>query len=152
MKADRELFEEMILDHNRNPFHYMQIPQNTNHKAYGFNPTCGDEFTIHLHTEDGVIKSAGFEGVGCAISVASTSMMVEAVEGLTLKAADAMFCRMSSFLHGNEESSSEKDHLLGKLELLGGILDHPERIKCANLSWHILHAAIQEDTHTVCTE
>ncbi|MBF0139769.1 MAG: SUF system NifU family Fe-S cluster assembly protein [Magnetococcales bacterium] len=152
MKADRELFEEMILDHNRNPFHYMQVPQNTNKQGYGFNPTCGDEFTVHLRAEDGVIKSAGFEGVGCAVSVASTSMMVEAVEGKTLKEADAMFRRMTSFLHGEASSSSEKDQILGKLELLGGILDHPDRIKCANLSWHILHAAIQEDTNPVCTE
>ncbi|MBF0422844.1 MAG: SUF system NifU family Fe-S cluster assembly protein [Magnetococcales bacterium] len=152
MKADRELFEEMILDHNRHPFHYMQVPRSANQQAHGFNPTCGDEFTIHLRTEDGVIKSAGFEGVGCAISVASTSMMVEAVEGLTLEEAEAMFCRMTSFLHGDAISPGDKEHMLGKLELLGGILDHPERIKCANLSWHILHAAIQENTNTVSTE
>ncbi|MBF0296192.1 MAG: SUF system NifU family Fe-S cluster assembly protein [Magnetococcales bacterium] len=152
MKTDRDLYEEMILDHNRNPFHYMHMPPGTNHRAYGFNPMCGDELTLHLRIEDDVIQEAGFEGVGCAVSVASTSMMTEALEGLSIHEAEALFHRMTSFLHGTQTTLSEEEQALGKLELLGGILDYPDRIKCANLAWFILHAALQNDTGTICTE
>ncbi|MBF0145656.1 MAG: SUF system NifU family Fe-S cluster assembly protein [Magnetococcales bacterium] len=152
MKIDRELYEEMILDHNRRPVHYMQIPRDANHHACGFNPLCGDEFTIHLRIEDGVIREAGFEGVGCAVSVASTSMMIESLEGLHMDEAEARFRRMTAFLHGDSAISDEEIQNLGKLQVLGGVLDFPDRIKCANLAWFILHAALKKDDNTVCTE
>ncbi|MBF0311412.1 MAG: SUF system NifU family Fe-S cluster assembly protein [Magnetococcales bacterium] len=148
---DRELYEETLLDHNRHPYHYLRVPQGTNHTAYGFNPTCGDEFTLHLRVEEGVIRESGFEGVGCALSVASASMMAKALEGLTLEEAEALFRRMTAFLHGGEPLPPEQPGL-GSLALLGGVFDYPDRIKCANLAWHILHAALQQEQHTVCTE
>ncbi|MEO5351615.1 MAG: SUF system NifU family Fe-S cluster assembly protein [Magnetococcus sp. XQGC-1] len=152
MNTDRDLYEETILDHNRNPFHYMQIPANSNHQAYGFNPACGDEFTVYLRIENGVIQEAGFEGVGCAVSVASTSMMTEVLAGLSMREAEAMAYRMIAFFRGEPSPSREEEQSLGKLALLGGILEYPDRIKCANLAWFILHAALQKETHTVCTE
>ncbi|WP_130472115.1 Fe-S cluster assembly sulfur transfer protein SufU [Candidatus Magnetaquicoccus inordinatus] len=152
MKIDRDLYEDTILDHNRNPFHYMFLPQNSNHKAYGFNPLCGDEFTINLRIADGVIQEAGFEGVGCAISVASTSMMIEVLEGLNMMEATALAQRMMAFFHGEVTSSHDAELPPGQLALLGGVFDHPERIKCANLAWFILHAALQKESNTVCTE
>ncbi|MEO5341539.1 MAG: SUF system NifU family Fe-S cluster assembly protein [Magnetococcus sp. MYC-9] len=151
MRADRDLYEETILDHNRNPFHYMRMPENTSHRAYGFNPVCGDEFTLRLRIEEGIIREAGFEGVGCAVSVASTSMMTKILEGLSAREAEGMVQRMTSFLHGDPFSDAE-ERALGPLGLLGGVLDHPDRIKCANLAWFILRAALQQERGTVCTE
>lgn len=152
MKMDRDLYEEVILDHNRNPFHYMQIPPNTTHQAYGFNPTCGDEFTLSLRIEDGMIQEAGFDGVGCSVSVAATSMMTEALAGLSVHEAEIMFHQMTAFLHGDPVTPHAKTKPLGKLELVGGFLDYPDRIKCANLAWFILHAALKKDANTICTE
>ncbi|MBF0429210.1 MAG: SUF system NifU family Fe-S cluster assembly protein [Magnetococcales bacterium] len=151
MNIDRDLYEEVILEHNRNPHHYMEIPPDANHVVYGFNPLCGDEFWLHLKIEENVIQKAAFEGVGCALSVASTSMMVQNLEGLTVEAANELFRTMDRFLHGGEIA----DHVLadlGKLEIMGGVCEHPERIKCAILAWHILHAGLIGDQQTVCTE
>ncbi|MBF0192023.1 MAG: SUF system NifU family Fe-S cluster assembly protein [Magnetococcales bacterium] len=152
MKADRELYEEVILDHNRNPFHYMQMPAQTTHRAHGFNPTCGDEFTLALQIEDGVIRHAGFDGVGCSISVAAASMMTETLEGLSVSEAEALFRQMTAFLHGDPAATNAEAKPLGKLELVGDFLDYPDRIKCANLAWFILHAALKRDDTTICTE
>lgn len=151
MKTDRDLYEETILDHNRHPFHYMQMPPDASHSAYGFNPLCGDEFTVSLRIEEGIIREAGFEGVGCAVSVASTSMMTQVLEGLSMTEAETMVQRMTTFLHGDPPQGGE-ERPLGQLELLGGVLDYPDRIKCANLAWFILRAALQQDARTVCTE
>lgn len=147
MIIDRELYEEVILDHNRHPFHYMEIPAAANRRGYGFNPLCGDEFTLHLTVAEGIIRQAGFEGVGCALSVASASLMTEAVEGRTVVAAEALWQRMTAFLHGEVQG-----HGLDRLEILAGVWEFPSRIKCANLAWHILRAALRQESHTVCTE
>lgn len=152
MNIDRDLYEETILDHNRNPFHYLHIPSNTTHYAYGFNPTCGDEFSLSLQIEDDIIQEVGFDGVGCSVSVAATSMMTEALVGLNVHEAEALFQQMTAFLHGDSAPPHTEARPLGKLELVGGFLDYPDRIKCANLSWFILHAALNRAAHTVCTE
>ncbi|MBF0272149.1 MAG: SUF system NifU family Fe-S cluster assembly protein [Magnetococcales bacterium] len=152
MKPDRDLYEEVILDHNRNPFHYMHTPPNTTHRAHGFNPTCGDEFTLSLQIEDGVIQHAGFDGAGCSVSVAAASMMTEVLEGLSVPEAETLFQQMTAFLHGDPVTPRAKDRPLGKLELVGGFLDYPDRIKCANLAWFILHAALKQDSKTISTE
>lgn len=147
MSIDRDFYEEEILDHNRHPYHYMEIPPGATHKGYGFNPLCGDEFTLHLEIDSGIIRQAGFEGVGCALSVASASLMTEAAEGLTTDEAERLFQRMNDLFHGIGEGVE-----LGKLELLAGVREVPHRIKCANLAWHILHASIHSDPVPVCTE
>lgn len=150
MNVDRELYEEVILDHNRNPFHYMEMPSVTTHKGYGFNPLCGDEFTLLLRVEEGIIREAGFAGVGCALSVASASLMTEALEGMAVPEAEALVRRMNGFLHGDHPEGEELPP--PGLTILGGVLEHPDRIKCANLAWHVLRAALRNEDVTVCTE
>ncbi|MBF0626607.1 MAG: SUF system NifU family Fe-S cluster assembly protein [Magnetococcales bacterium] len=152
VKLDRELYEEVILDHNRNPFHYMALPANITHRGHGFNPTCGDEFTLSLQVEEGVIREAGFEGAGCSVSVAATSMMTEVLAGLRIDEAESLFRQMTAFLHQDPVDPQDGARPLGKLELVGGFLDYPDRIKCANLPWFILHAALKREAGTICTE
>ncbi|MBF0284973.1 MAG: SUF system NifU family Fe-S cluster assembly protein [Magnetococcales bacterium] len=153
MTIDREFYEEVILDHNRHPYHYMEIPPGANHRGYGFNPVCGDEFTLHLEVASGVIRRAGFEGVGCALSVASASLMTEAAEGLSLDEAEGLIEQMGELFHGTGEGEAALPPGIPlKLEILSGVRESPMRIKCANLAWHILHAALHSDPSTVCTE
>lgn len=147
----RELYEEVILDHNRNPRNYPKKPEGTNHSAHGFNPLCGDEFNVHVTTEDGVIKDIGFEGAGCAISTASASLMTEAVKGKRIDEAQALFKHVHQLLTEEQQVGDPSD-LLGKLTVLTGVKEYPMRVKCATLAWHTLHAALTDDTDTVCTE
>lgn len=146
----RDLFEETVLDHNRHPRHFMERPEGTNHQAYGFNPLCGDEFWLHLAVdEEGVIREAGFDGVGCAISVATVSLMVEHLPGLTVARAEALFETMRGFLVGDRAELPPGHETLA---LLAGVRAFPTRIKCATLGWHVLHAALGNAPETVCTE
>lgn len=143
----RALYEEVILDHNRNPRNFQKNPVGSTHHAHGFNPVCGDDFSIHLAVEDGVIRDIGFEGAGCAISTASASLMTEALKGKTVEQARALFHSMHDFL--TREAPAQD---VGKLAVLAGVRDHPERIKCATLAWHTLHAALERAHETVSTE
>jgi len=143
----RELYEETILDHNRNPRNYGAAPAGANRHAHGFNPVCNDEFSVHLRINDGVIEDVVFEGAGCAISTASASMMTEAVRGRTEQQARALFDSIHALL--TEERASVE---AGKLAVLGGVHEYPMRIKCATLPWHTLRAALDEESGTVCTE
>lgn len=143
----RQLYEETILDHNRNPRNYLRVPEGANRRARGFNPVCNDEFTVHLRVKDGVIEDVGFEGSGCAISTASASMMTESIKGKTESEVRALFHGVHNLL--TEEGPSEG---VGKLEVLAGVHQYPMRIKCATLPWHTLHAALNEDAKLVSTE
>jgi len=143
----RALYEEVILDHNRNPRNYLHQPEGANHHAYGFNPLCGDEFTVHLKVEDGVITDVGFEGSGCAISTASASLMTEAIKGRTIDEADALFRSMHSLLTREGDAGD-----VGKLQVLSGVHEYPARVKCATLAWHTLNAALHGEAGTVTTE
>ena len=143
----RALYEEIILDHNRHPRNFQKNPAGSTHHAHGFNPVCGDDFSIHLMVEDGVIRDIGFEGAGCAISTASASLMTEALKGKTVEQAQALFRSMHDLLTREDPAQD-----VGKLAVLGGVRDHPERIKCATLAWHTLHAALEHKQETVCTE
>ena len=143
----RDLYEEVILDHNRNPRNFLKKPDGTNRKAHGFNPLCGDEFALHLVVEDGIIKDVGFEGAGCAISTASASLMTEAIKGKTEEEAYALFDKVHKLLR-QEDSSAD----VGKLAVLAGVHSYPARVKCATLAWHTLHAALKNDHDTVTTE
>jgi len=143
----RSLYEEVILDHNRKPRNYLHKPASTNRHAHGYNPLCGDEFTVHLHVEDGVIKDVGFEGAGCAISTASASLMTESIKGKPVAEAERLFHGVQDLL--TQDGSADT---LGKLQVLSGVREYPSRVKCATLAWHTLHAALKNAVDTVTTE
>jgi nitrogen fixation NifU-like protein len=143
----RDLYEEVILDHNRNPRNFHKNPQGSNRHAHGYNPLCGDEFTVHLTVEDGIVTDAGFEGAGCAISTASASLMTEAAKGKTVEEAEALFHGMHNLL---TQEGDPPD--MGKLQVLAGVREYPMRIKCATLAWHTMHAALANQQDTVTTE
>lgn len=147
----RDLYEEVILDHNRNPRNYPKKPQGCNHSAHGFNPLCGDEFQIHLKVRDEVIQDAGFEGAGCAISTASASLMTEAIKGKTVTEAERLFSEVHDLLT-EEKQVGDPHEFLGKLTVLTGVKEYPMRVKCATLAWHTMHAALKDRQDTVCTE
>ncbi len=151
MSELRALYEEVILDHNRNPRNYPKKPSGTNHSAHGFNPLCGDEFQIHLRVEDNIIADVGFEGAGCAISTASASLMTEALKGKKIADADNIFEEVRRLLTEEKQKGDPAD-FLGKLTVLTGVKEFPMRVKCATLAWHTMHAALHDEKGTVCTE
>ena len=146
----RELYEEVILDHNRNPRNFGRRPEPCSHSAEGHNPLCGDEVTISLQVEDGVVKDAAFAGEGCAISTASASLLTEAVKGHSEAEVVEMFDRVHALV---TDSTVEPDlATLGKLAVLAGVRDFPMRVKCASLPWHTLQAALSRADRPVSTE
>lgn len=148
MNDTRPLYEEVILDHNRNPRNFQKNPPGSNHHAHGFNPVCNDEFRVHLRVEDGVIRDVGFEGAGCAISTASASLMTEAVRGRRVDEAERLFRGVRALLAGDATTAGG----IGKLAILGGVREYPMRVKCATLAWHVLHTALENRPETVSTE
>jgi len=146
----RDLYEEVILDHNRNPRNYPRRPEGSNRDASGHNPLCGDQVEIHLKVEDDIIRDVGFEGQGCAISTASASLMTEAVKGHSVAEARALFAALHALLLGEEAPDDSVD--IGKLAVLSGVREFPMRVKCATLPWHTLEAAIEDRAEAVTTE
>lgn len=147
MSELRQLYQEVILDHNRNPRNFRCI-ENTCYKANGFNPLCGDKVTVYLQVNNSVIEDVSFQGNGCAISVASASLMTETLKGKTLADAKKIF----DTFHNVMTQDSESDHdELGKLVVLEGVKEYPARIKCATLAWHASQAALEQQ-HDVTTE
>lgn len=144
---DRDLYEAVILEHNRHPRHYPENPPGSNHHGHGFNPLCNDEVSLHLKVEDGVIREVGFEGAGCAVSMASASLLTEAVLGQRVDQARALFARVHAMLA--EDGSADG---VGKLRVLAGVKAFPMRVKCASLPWHTLIAALEDRADTVSTE
>ncbi len=133
-----DLYREVILDHNRAPRNFRRLSPCT-HSAQGFNPLCGDKLTVYVNLgHDERIDDVAFEGSGCAISVASSSLMTEAVKGKTEQQARSLIEQMRSLL----SSGNADEATLGKLVALGGVRQFPSRIKCANLAWHALRAAL----------
>ena len=146
----RELYEETILDHNRRPRNFRHHPAGANRIAHGHNPLCGDELSLSLTVEDGVIKDIGFDGHGCAISTASASLMTEALKGKTVAEAEALFGKVHAVLTGADGNEIQS---LGKRRVLQGVRGYPMRVKCASLAWHTLHAALaQQQDETISTE
>ena len=135
-----ELYQSIILDHNRRPRNYGQ-PSRSSHHASGRNPLCGDEVTVWLSVEDNVIKDVKFVGQGCAISKASSSLMTEAVIGKSRDDALAMFERVHDLLTGKSDATAERKHL-GQIAALGGVSRFPIRVKCASLGWHAFRNAL----------
>ena len=147
----RSLYEEVILDHNRNPRNYPKKPDDANRSAHGYNPLCGDDFHVHLTVHDGVITDIGFEGVGCAISTASASLMTEALLGKDESHAHALFGRVHALITA-EPSDQVPDGDVGKLSVLSGVREYPMRVKCATLAWHTLEAALSQNADMITTE
>ena len=145
-----ELYQEVVMDHNRRPRNFRKLEE-ANRRAEGFNPLCGDEFTLYLKLQDDVIVEVGFQGRGCAISKASASMMTESIKGKSKAEADKMF---EAFRHMvTREPGEEYDaDSLGDLEILRGVSAYPVRIKCATLSWHALQSALNSPGDTISTE
>jgi nitrogen fixation NifU-like protein len=142
----RELYQEVILDHNKRPRNFRVIADGR--KAEGYNPLCGDRITVYLSLNNGVITDASFQGSGCAISKASASLMTDSVKGKTLAEAEALFERFQQMI--TAQSGAVED--LGKLSVLAGVRQFPVRVKCASLAWHTLRAAAAARNETVSTE
>ena len=132
-----ELYREVILDHNKHPRNFGRLDPHQA-EAKGHNPLCGDRLTITLNCEGDRVADIRFEGNGCAISMASASMMTEAVKGQDKPAIEALFQRVHALLTDNKASSAD----LGKLASLSGVREFPARVKCASLCWHTLNAAL----------
>ena len=145
----RELYRELILDHARNPRNFGKLERVT-HQAEGINPLCGDKLRLYLSLDDNdTVKAAAFEGSGCAISVASASLLTETVTGMTRSRALDFFSAIVSAL---TDSATDTDTSLGKLAALQGVREFPARVKCATLSWHTMASALNRDAEPATTE
>jgi len=145
----KDLYRDVIVDHNRSPRNFRKIAG-----AYkvleGFNPLCGDKLTLYIKLDGETIKDLSFEGSGCAISVASASLMTERLKGKTRTDADQLFTEMHDLLTRSEPP--EELESLGKLAALAGVREYPSRVKCASLCWHTLNGALHGDAAMVSTE
>ncbi len=149
MSALRELYQEMIVDHSKRPRNF-GVLSDANHTKEGFNPLCGDRLTVYLQEHNHVIDKVKFEGCGCAISVASASLMTEVLQGKTQAEADAVFNDFIQLVTKGHDASLEER--LGKLAVFAGVVEFPVRVKCATLPWHTFKAALQDDPQSVSTE
>ncbi len=144
-----ELYQEVILDHNRRPHNFRAI-ESPSAKQEGYNPLCGDRLTLYLTVEGDVIKDVAFQGQGCAISKASASLMTDALKGKTVEQARALFEQFHAMITSTPGTPVED---LGKLAVFAGVREFPTRIKCASLAWHTMKAAVaHEDDQPVSTE
>jgi nitrogen fixation NifU-like protein len=143
----QQLYQDVIVDHNRSPRNFKRIePCDAAagcHQADGFNPLCGDKLKVYLRVEDDRITDVSFEGSGCAISIASASLMTEAVRGLGQADAESLFGTMHEYLTGRRELDDDLIEEIGTLSALGGVAAFPMRVKCATLCWHTLDAALR---------
>lgn len=146
----QDLYQELIVDHSRRPRNFHPLT-NANRKAEGFNPLCGDKLTVYMRVENGVIKDLAFEGSGCAISVASASLMTQQLIGKTEKEAEQLFNGFHDMVTAEGDDAAMHNDL-GKLTVLAGVRQYPSRIKCATLCWHTLNAALNQLSDTVATE
>ena len=147
----RELYQELIVDHSRNPRNFHKL-ENPSCAADGFNPLCGDKLKLFLKIEDGVIEDASFEGSGCAISTASASLMTEMLKGQKVESAKALFETFHYMLTGPKDPQHHAPQGLGKLAVFAGVSEFPARVKCATLAWHTLKNALDGHHEIVSTE
>jgi nitrogen fixation protein NifU and related proteins len=139
-----DLYQEVILDHNRRPRNF-RVLEGATHQAEGYNPLCGDRLKLYLQLDGDVIRDVGFEGSGCAISKASASLMTDTVKGRPVAEVRALFDRFHRMVTTPPEAEVED---LGKLSALAGVREFPVRIKCASLAWHTLKAALERAEKT----
>ena len=149
----RELYRELILDHARNPRHFGKLDGAT-HSAEGINPLCGDKLKLYLKLDDtSTISDVAFEGSGCAISVASASLLTDAVSGVSADIAERFVEAVTASLTGSDEAVQDmSDDRLDKLLALQGVREFPARVKCATLAWHALRSALRRDKAPATTE
>lgn len=141
MNELQDLYREVILDHNRRPRNFGELP-NADRIIEGINPLCGDKMTLYVKLADAKVIDIRFKGTGCAISVASSSLMTERVKGATVAASLELFDKVHEMLTGESAASGEE---LDKLAALAGVREYPARVKCASLGWHALRAALGSD-------
>lgn len=146
----RELYQELILDRNRKPRNFGPL-SDANRSAKGVNPLCGDKITVHLQLDDDRVKDIRFEGTGCAISIASASVMTESLKGETTSDAMTLFERFHQMVAANGDAAGGAPDM-GKLAAFAGVRDYPARVKCATLAWHALRAALEGGAQAVSTE
>jgi len=144
-----ELYQELIIDHSKSPRNRGK-PAVCDKHAEGYNPLCGDHFSVFLDVKDGIVTKARFDGTGCAISTSSASLMTEALPGLSVKDADLLFDRVHALVTGHDDPGVGPE--LGKLEAFSGVQNFPMRVKCAILAWHTMKAALHGATEPVTTE
>ena len=145
----KDLYRDVIVDHNRNPRNFGKLEPADGH-AQGYNPLCGDRLTLYVNLEGERIRDAKFEGSGCAISVASASLLTEAVKGKTRGEVARLFDDVHALL--TQHDAAVDPARLGKLAALSGVREFPARVKCASLCWHTLNAALATDERAVTTE
>jgi nitrogen fixation NifU-like protein len=143
----RELYQEMIVDHGKNPRNFGALKA-ASHQHDGHNPLCGDRLTVFLIAKNNIVEDIKFEGAGCAISVASASLMTEVVKGKTLNDVEKLFNDFHVLVTEGKEPAND----IGKLAVFSGVAEFPVRVKCATLSWHTLKAALANEPNKVSTE
>lgn len=143
----RDLYQEIIIDHGKQPRNFGALP-GANHRQAGHNPLCGDKLNLYVIEHNGIVEDIRFEGEGCAISVASTSLMIEAVKGKSIDDIKIIF----DLFHHLVTEGKEPEANLGKLSVFSGVAEFPVRVKCATLAWHTLMAALMRDPNPVTTE
>jgi nitrogen fixation NifU-like protein len=146
-----ELYQQLILDHNKSPRNFRKMENPTN-QAEGYNPLCGDHFTVFVDVDGDLIKDVSFQGSGCAISKASASMMTTAVKGTKKEDAEKLFQKFHSVVTLDIHTEIDDLEDLGCLGALAGVAEFPARIKCASLAWHALHTALNANGAVVSTE
>ena len=149
MSELRDLYQEVILDHNKHPHNFGELAGADRH-ADGFNPFCGDKIAVHVNLHGDTITDVRFEGSGCAISKASASLMTDSVKGKTLVETRELFDRFLNLV--TDGDVADDDEALGKLAVFAGVRDYPTRVKCASLAWHTLRAAVEDRRDVVTTE
>ena len=150
MSELRDLYQEVILDHSKRP-HNFRVLDDSDHQADGHNPLCGDRLTVFLKLKDNRIEEVGFQGSGCAISVASASMMTDTLKGATLEEAEEKFQAFHDLLTCRIDPEADASRL-GKLVVFAGVSRFPIRVKCATLAWHTFRAALSARDRTATTE
>jgi nitrogen fixation NifU-like protein len=145
-----ELYQEVILDHNKSPRNYRTMA-NANRKAQGYNPLCGDQVTVYVQLDDGIIKDISFQGSGCAISKASASLMTSALKGKSESEAKQLFENVHRMLTGEPGGNGHEEDV-GKLAILSGVCKFPARVKCASLAWHTVNSALKDEDGVASTE
>lgn len=145
----RELYQEVIVDHGRRPRNFRRL-DGAARSLEGYNPLCGDKISLYVDVDGGRVKDVSFEGKGCAISIASASVMTEILKGKSREEAEALFEKFHALVTTGENASSDEE--LGKLAVFAGVREFPSRVKCAVLAWHTLHAALAGESEPVSTE
>jgi len=147
----RDLYQEVILDHKKRPRNFRPM-EDSDFQADGHNPLCGDQVTVFLKVREGLIEDVSFQGEGCAISMASASLMTEILKGKSPQEAEDLFGKFHDLVTEEVADKNLAGPSLGKLEVLAGVKAFPTRVKCATLAWHTLHAALEHKDEIVTTE